>query len=82
MRTDARGFAENQTENPMTRLEEIEMAIESLSEKEYREFRRWFLERDWAKWDQEIEADSAAGRLDFLRREAEEAKAKGTLQNL
>jgi len=60
----------------MTRLEELEMAIESLPEKKYSEFRRWFLERDWAKWDRQIEADSASGRLDFLFREAQQGKAK------
>lgn len=69
-------------EEGMSRLEELEMAIESLPEKEYSEFRRWFLERDWAKWDRQIEADSASGRLDFLVREAQEGKAKGTLKDL
>ena len=58
------------------------MAIESLPEKEYSEFRRWFLERDWAKWDRQIEADSASGRLDFLVREAQRGKAKGSLKDL
>lgn len=66
----------------MSKLEELETAINALSEQEYGEFRRWFIERDWAKWDQQIEADSAAGRLDFLRSEAREAKAKGSLKNL
>jgi len=60
----------------MTRLEELEMAIESLPEKEYSEFRRWSLAHDWAKWDRQIEADSASGRLDFLFREAQQGKAK------
>ena len=66
----------------MTRLREIELAIDSLPEEEYGEFRRWFLERDWAKWDRQIEADSASGKLDFLIMEAQEAKAKGTLKPL
>ena len=66
----------------MSRLEELERAVDSLSEKDYGEFRQWFLKRDWAKWDQQIEADSAAGRLDFLVKEAQEAKATGTLKNL
>ncbi len=34
----------------MTRLEELEMAVDSLSKEEYSQFRRWFLERDWEKW--------------------------------
>lgn len=66
----------------MSRLEELERAIDSLPEAEYRELRRRFWERDWAKWDHQIEADSASGKLDFLIREAREAKAKGTLKEL
>ena len=66
----------------MSRLREIEMAIDALPEEEYGELRRWFLERDWAKWDRQIEADSASGQLDFLVREAQEAKGKGTLKPL
>jgi hypothetical protein len=57
----------------MTKVEEIEVAVASLPREEYVQFRRWFLERDWESWDQEIETDSATGRLDFLVREAEEA---------
>ena len=66
----------------MTRLEELELAIESLPENEYSQFRRWFLERDWEKWDREIEADSTSGKLDFLVKEAQDGKAKRTLKNL
>jgi hypothetical protein len=66
----------------MSRLREIELAIDSLPEEEYSQFRRWFLERDWVKWDRQIEADSASGKLDFLVREAQEAKTKGTLKSL
>jgi hypothetical protein len=36
-------------------------------------------ELDWEKWDKEIEADSAAGKLDFLKEAAEAAKRDGTL---
>ena len=43
---------------------------------------RWLTEKDWERWDQEIEADSNSGRLDFLVREAREAKAQGTLKDL
>ena len=66
----------------MTKLEELEMAIASLSDQEYREFRRWFLERDWEKWDRQIEEDSNAGKLDFLVKEALEAKKGGRLKDL
>jgi hypothetical protein len=49
-----------------------------LPDNKYRRFRRWFLKRDWEKWDLEIEEDSKAGRLDFLVQEvAEVKKARG-----
>jgi len=66
----------------MTRLEELERAVTALTAEEYREFRQWFLERDWAQWDQQIEEDARAGKLDFLIREALEAKQQGKLQEL
>ncbi len=64
----------------MSKLKELERTIDSLPDKEYSEFRQWFLERDLAKWDRQIEADSKAGKLDFLVRETREAKIKGTLR--
>jgi hypothetical protein len=66
----------------MTKVEELERAVASLTEEEYREFRRWFLERDGEQWDRQIEADSRAGTLDFLVREALEAKKQGKLEEL
>ena len=50
----------------MTRVEELEKAVDALSEKEYSVFRQRFLERDWEKWDLQIETDSKSGNLDFL----------------
>ena len=66
----------------MSRLEELELAIEALPRKDYSKLRRWFLERDWAKWDEEIESDCASGALDFLVKEAQDARAQGTLRDL
>ena len=51
----------------MTNVQELERAVASLPEDEYGRFRRWFLEEDWKKWDRQVEADSASGRLDFLQ---------------
>ncbi len=50
----------------MTRIEEIQEAIEVLKSEEYARFRRWLTERDWQRWDEQIENDMAAGKLDFL----------------
>ena len=66
----------------MAKLEELERAIASLSDEEYREFRRRFLERDWGKWDRQIEKDSNTGKLNFLVKEAREAKKGGHLKDL
>jgi hypothetical protein len=64
----------------MTKVQEIQAAIESLPREEYVRLREWFSERDWEQWDKQIEADSDAGKLDFLIREAVEEKAKGRLK--
>ncbi len=66
----------------MRTVEELETAVDSLSQEEYSRFRRWFLDRDWEKWDQEIEEDAKAGRLDFLVQEAVEEKKRNKLRNL
>lgn len=66
----------------MSEVEQLEQQIERLSEQELAEFRAWFAEFDARVWDAEIEADSQAGRLDFLVREAREEKAKGTLKEM
>ncbi len=66
----------------MSRVNEIKAAIEALREEEYAQLRQWFSERDWEKWDQQIEADSEAGKLDFLLQEARDEKARGTLKDL
>ena len=66
----------------MLNIDELETAVDSLPEREFRRFRRWFLEKDWRKWDEEIEEDSRTGALDFLKKEALEAKQSGRLRNL
>ncbi|MBI4674787.1 MAG: hypothetical protein HY741_24340 [Chloroflexi bacterium] len=66
----------------MIKVQEIQKAIESLPRSEYVQLREWFLERDWAEWDKQIEADSEAGKLDFLIQEALEEKAKEQLKEL
>jgi hypothetical protein len=66
----------------MASIEEIKSAIETLSPSEFVRLRNWLLEKDWHEWDRQIEANSKAGKLDFLIDEAAEEKAKGTLKDL
>ena len=67
---------------PKVKVNEIKAAIEALPEEEYVRLRRWFSERDWEKWDRQIELDSESGKLDFLIREALDEKVKGNLKGL
>ncbi|MCY3741255.1 MAG: hypothetical protein OXH00_09570 [Candidatus Poribacteria bacterium] len=65
-----------------TNVAKIQEEILALSETDYRQLKQWFNDLEWEKWDRQIEADSNAGKLDFLIAEALEAKEKGTLKNL
>lgn len=47
-------------------IDEVKIAIESLSEENYIELRQWFSEKDWQNWDAQIEEDSKSGELGFL----------------
>ena len=64
------------------RVEEIKAAIEELPGAEFVEIRKWVAERDWQMWDQEVQADSKAGKLDFLIKEAFDEKHQGRLRDL
>ncbi|OFV91251.1 MAG: hypothetical protein A3J75_05550 [Acidobacteria bacterium RBG_16_68_9] len=54
----------------MSDIEQIEKRIESLSAPDFAKFRAWFLEFEARVWDQQIEADVTAGKLDGLIAEA------------
>ncbi len=66
----------------MTRIEQVISSIESLSEQEFARLRDWIIERDWEKWDAQIEKDSETGKLDFLIEEAFGEKEKGKLKEI
>jgi len=44
--------------------------------------REWIERMDWEDWERQNAEDSASVKLDFLKREALEAKAEGKLRNL
>ena len=61
---------------------EIKQAILNLPKTEYAELVEWLYELsecEWEEWDRQFEADVAAGRLDFFKKKALEAKRNGTL---
>ncbi len=66
----------------MPNVEEIKVAIEALPEVDYVQLRQWFNEKDWEKWDRQVEVDSKSGKLDFLITEALESKKKGIRREL
>lgn len=60
----------------MSRIEEIEAAIETLPTTEFRRLSEWFREKDNTVWDAQMDSDSASGKLDFLFEEAEREAAE------
>ncbi len=64
----------------MSRVEEIEAAIDGPPPEEYRRFVQWFSVREQRRWDDQLDSDSSAGKLDFLFDEAESESAKGPLR--
>lgn len=66
----------------MSRVEELEKAIDALPEEEYVQLRQWFSEKDWQTWDKQVAADAGSGKLDFLLKEAFGAKAENILREL
>jgi hypothetical protein len=65
----------------MDRVEEIEAAINNLPAEDYRRLSRWFHEREQTRWDEQIDRDSAAGKLDLLFGEAEDESERGLLRD-
>lgn len=61
----------------MKNFEEVKSAIEALPRREYMKLTHWLSEHDWQVWDEDIERDSAAGKLDFLIEEAQTSDHPG-----
>lgn len=51
-------------------IQDIETAASQLTLEQLADFRAWFADFDAQRWDQQFEADVAAGRLDALAAEA------------
>ncbi len=50
----------------MSRVEEIEDAIDHLSPGEFQRVARWVREREQQRWDEQLDRDSTSGKLDLL----------------
>jgi hypothetical protein len=64
----------------MSRVEEIEAAIDGLPPAEYRRLVHWFRAREQKRWDDQLDSDFAGGKLELLFDEAESESAKGLLR--
>jgi hypothetical protein len=63
-------------------IEQLKTEIEMLSDEDFERLRRWFAERDWQRWDRQLEEDVAAGKLDFLLKKGLKAKQEKLLASL
>ena len=54
----------------MSTVHEIEQAIRNLAPQDLAALRQWFAAFDAELWDRQMEQDVAAGRLDWLAKEA------------
>jgi hypothetical protein len=54
----------------MSTIQEIQIAVSQLDPEDLSRFRAWFAEFDAQSWDDQIEGDATAGRLDALAEEA------------
>lgn len=61
---------------------EIQEAIARLNAAEREELRLWLDAYEEDDWDRQITADAAAGKLDFMRDQAEAAQCQGSLRSL
>ena len=64
----------------MSKVEQLEQQIQTLSPEELAQFRAWFAEFDWEIWDRQVERDVASGKLDTLAEKAlgDHASGKST----
>lgn len=60
----------------MSRVEEIEQAIDGLSAEDFWRLSEWIRERDQELWDRQMDEDSVSGKLDALFEEAESRTTK------
>ncbi len=63
-------------------VEELKAAVKKLSKAEQHRFRKWYFAFDAAIWDEKLEADIKAGKLDKMADEALLAFKEGKCQEL
>jgi hypothetical protein len=66
----------------MSKVESLEREIEKLTSEELAAFREWFATYDADAWDQQVERDVSAGKLDRLAAEALAAHERGQTKGM
>ena len=66
----------------MIKIEVLEQHIAELDDNSFAKLREWFIEFDQERWDKKLEADSNAGKLDFLINAALEEHQAGNSRGL
>ena len=65
----------------MSRVEEIERAIQELSSDEFARIAERVHALEQERWDAELDRDASCGKLDFLIAEAQEDRKHGRLKD-
>ena len=66
----------------MIQVDILEKHIQELDDASFAKLRDWFFEFDQTRWDKKLEADSNAGKLDFLINAALAEHKAGTTRDL
>ena len=65
----------------MASVEDIENAIVKLSPQDYARLAEWFRKHDQQAWDEQMDRDAAAGKLDFIRHGVQDARKAGLVRD-
>jgi hypothetical protein len=65
----------------MSRVEEIERALQELSRDEFAQVAQRFHALEQEHWDAEMDRDASTGKLDFLIAEVQEDRKQGRLKD-
>ena len=66
----------------MTKLQQIQDTIASLDPADLKELEVWIADYKFALWDQQLEADAKAGRLDHLIEKVRQNIKEGLTRSL
>jgi hypothetical protein len=66
----------------MTKFEDVKQAVEQLPPEEFEKFRAWFENLEEQLFDERIERDEKAGKLDKLAERARENYRAGRFRDL